>query len=184
MKIGAGVAVAVGAAAVGGYLYTRPKPPPPEKNPIVIGLQAELTGIGSLYGAWYQRVTQRGVDYINSQLGGIAGRPIKLAIEDTATDAAVGARKVRKLILDDKADFINGALFSNVLLASVPVAKELKTIYFANSEDYGVVSGEGNRYVFQIITDVRAQITSIVDWVLENVGKKWSAIYPDYAFGY
>lgn len=184
LKIGAGAAVAVGAAAVGGYLYTRPKPPPPEKNPIVIGLQAELTGIGSLYGAWYQRVTQRGVDYINSQLGGIAGRPIKLVMEDTATDAAVGARKVRKLILDDKADFINGALFSNVLLASVPVAKELKTIYFANSEDYGIVSGEGNRYVFQIITDVRAQVTSIVDWILENVGMKWSVIYPDYAFGY
>ncbi len=184
LKIGAGVAVAVAAVGAGTYVVTRPKPPPPEEKPIIIGLQAELTGIGSLYGAWYQRVTQRGVDFINSQMGGIAGRPIKLVVEDTATDAAIGARKVRKLILDEKADFINGALFSNVLLASVPVAKELKTIYFANSEDYGVVSGDGNRYVFQIITDVRAQITSIIDWLLETLGKKWSMIYPDYAFGY
>lgn len=184
LKISAGIAVAAAAAGAGGYFITRPKPPPPEKNPIIIGLQAELTGIGSTYGVWYQRVTRRGVDFINTQMGGIAGRPIKLVVEDTATDAAVGARKVRKLILEDKADFINGALFSNVLLASVPVAKELKTVYFANSEDYGVVSGEGNRYIFQTITDVRAQITSIIDWILENLGKKWSMIYPDYAFGY
>ena len=184
LKIGAGVAIVAAAAGAGGYLATRPKPLPPEKNPIIIGMQAELTGIGSTYGAWYQRVAQRGADFINSQMDGIAGRPIKLIVEDTATDATVGARKVRKLILEDNADFINGALFSNVLLASVPVAKELKTVYFANSEDYGVVSGEGNRYIFQTITDVRAQITSIIDWILENLGKKWSMIYPDYAFGY
>jgi len=184
LKVGAGVAAAAAATGIGVYFATRPTPPPPEQNPITIGLQAELTGIGSVYGAWYKRVTQRGVDFMNNEMGGIADRPIKLVIEDTATDAAIGARKVRKLILEEKADFINGALFSNVLLASVPAAKELKTVYFANSEDYGVVSGEGNRYIFQTITDVRAQVTSIVDWILGNVGKKWSMIYPDYAFGY
>jgi branched-chain amino acid transport system substrate-binding protein len=184
LKVGAGVAAAAGATGLGVYFATRPTLPPTEENPITIGLQAELTGAGSSYGAWYRRVTQHGVDFINNEMGGIADRPVKLVIEDTATDAAIGARKVRKLILEDKVDFVNGALFSNVLLASVPVAKELKTIYFANSEDYGVVSGEGNRYVFQTITDVRAQVTSIVDWLLDNVGKSWSVIFPDYAFGY
>lgn len=185
LKIGVAAAIAA-AGGVGGYLawqLTRP-PTPTGQQPITIGLQAELTGIGALYGRWYERVTRGAVALINRELDGIGGRPIELAVEDTATDAAVGARKARKLILEDNADFINGALFSNVLLASVPVAQELKTIYFANSEDYGVVAGQGNRYVFQVITDVRAQVTSIVDWLLQNVGRRFSMMFPDYDFGW
>jgi branched-chain amino acid transport system substrate-binding protein len=53
------------------------------------------------------------------------------------------------------------------------------------SEGYHVASGALNRYVFQPgITDVRAQITAVAGWILKNLGKKVTLIFPDYAFGH
>ena len=40
-------------------------------NPIKIGFQAHRTGIGALYGRWYERTTNAAAKYINS-IGGIA----------------------------------------------------------------------------------------------------------------
>lgn len=156
----------------------------PAKNPIKIGFEVHRTGIGAVYGAWYERTTRAAVDLINS-MGGIDGRSIELIIEDDGTDPQRGAQVVEKFVLEYKVDFILGALFSNVVLAAAPRAGELKKPYFAVSEGYHVPSGTLNRYSFQPgITDVRSQVTAISKWVVDNLGKRITIIYPDYAFGY
>lgn len=152
-------------------------------EPILLGMQAHVTGVGADYGFWYVRVAKAAVNLVN-ELGGIAGRPVELVVEDDKTDPAEGPRAVRRLVLERGADFIIGTLFSDVLLKSVPEARRLRTIYFANSEDYAVSAGEGNRYTFQIIGDVRSQVKSIARWLVENLGRRWALIFPDYAFGY
>ena len=56
---------------------------------------------------------------------------------------------------------------------------------FVVSETTEVAAGNFNRYIFQTgITDVRAQITAIAPWVVNNAGKKVTMIIPDYIFGY
>ncbi|MEM3096760.1 MAG: ABC transporter substrate-binding protein [Nitrososphaerota archaeon] len=156
----------------------------PSKEPLKIGFEVHRTGIGAVYGAWYERTTKAAVALIN-EMGGIDGRPIELIIEDDGTDPQRGVQAVEKLVLEHKVDFILGALFSNVVLAAAPRAGELKKPYFAVSEGYHVPSGTLNRYSFQPgITDVRSQVTSIAGWVVNNLGKKITMIYPDYAFGY
>jgi branched-chain amino acid transport system substrate-binding protein len=53
------------------------------------------------------------------------------------------------------------------------------------SEGYHVPSGKLNRYVFQPgITDVRAQVTALAPWIVKNLWKKITMVFPDYAFGY
>jgi len=48
-----------------------------------------------------------------------------------------------------------------------------------------VASGKMNRYTFQPgITDVRAQVTALAPFILKNLGKKITMVFPDYAFGY
>ena len=48
-----------------------------------------------------------------------------------------------------------------------------------------MASGTLNRYVFQPgITDVRAQVQAMAPWVTDNLGKRVTMIFPDYAFGY
>ncbi len=153
-------------------------------RPIRIGFQVHQTGIGAAYGRWYERTTAAAVKLIN-ETGGIGGRPIELVVEDDGTDPKRGGEVVEKLASQHRVDFIFGTLFSHVVIGSAPRAKELKIPYFVVSEGYHVASGGLNRYVFQPgITDVRAQVTAISSWVLDNLGKNVTMIYPDYAFGY
>ena len=154
------------------------------EKPIRIGFQVHRTGIGAAYGRWYERTTAAAVKLIN-ETGGIAGRPIELVVEDDGTDPKRGAEVVEKLATHHKVDFIFGTLFSHVVSGSAPRAGELKIPYFGVSEGYHVAPGKLNRYVFQPgITDVRAQVTAISSWVLGNLGKNVTMVFPDYAFGY
>ncbi len=154
------------------------------KTPLRIGFQVHRTGIGAVYGRWYERTATAAVGLIN-EMGGIDGRPVQLVPEDDGTDPKRGVEVVEKLATQHKVDFIFGTLFSHVVIASSPRAGELKIPYFVVSEGYHVASGKLNRYVFQPgITDVRAQLTAISGWILNNLGKRITMIFPDYAFGY
>jgi len=77
--LGAGAAIA-GAGIIGSQLIdpvAKTAYAAGSDKPIRIGFQAHRTGIGALYGRWYERTTNAAAKYINS-IGGIAGRPIKL----------------------------------------------------------------------------------------------------------
>ncbi len=156
----------------------------PKGRPIRIGFQVHRTGIGAVYGRWYERTTSAAAKRIND-LGGIAGRPLEIVAEDDGTDPKRGPEIVEKLARQHKVDFVYGTLFSHVVIASAPRAGELKIPYFVVSEGYHVASGKLNRYVFQPgITDVRAQVTAMSSWFFDKLGKKVTMIFPDYAFGY
>ena len=153
-------------------------------EPIRIGFQVHRTGIGATYGRWYERTANAAAAYMNEN-GGIAGRPVEIVPEDDGTDPKRGAEVVEKLASQHKVDFVYGTLFSHVVIGSAPRAGELKIPYFVVSEGTHVASGSLNRYVFQPgITDVRAQVTAMAPWVMDNLGKRVTMMFPDYAFGY
>ena len=182
-------ALAVPAAAAGASLLLTAGGIPAVRaqgsdRPIRIGFQVHRTGIGAVYGRWYERTANAAAEYINT-LGGMAGRPVELVPEDDGTDPKRGAEVVEKLATQEKVDFVYGTLFSHVVIGSSPRAGELKIPYFVVSEGYHVASGKLNRYVFQPgITDVRSQVTAMAGWIMDNLGKKVAMVFPDYAFGY
>jgi branched-chain amino acid transport system substrate-binding protein len=154
------------------------------EEPIRIGLQAHLTGIGASYGYWYDKVSKAATKVINDG-GGIAGRPIELIVEDDATDPKRASEVMEKFASQHKCDFVFGPLFSHVAASSAARAGELKMPLLVNSETSELAAGNFNRYVFQIgNTNVRSQVTAISPWVVGNVGKKVTMIIPDYVFGY
>jgi branched-chain amino acid transport system substrate-binding protein len=176
----AGGAVALGAPATGPWVRRVGA----QTGPLRLGFQVHRTGIGAVYGRWYERTTTAAVKLINEK-GGIGGRPVEIVAEDDGTDPKRGAEVVEKLATQHKVDFIFGTLFSHVVIASAPRAGELKIPYLVVSEGYHVASGALNRYVFQPgITDVRAQITAVAGWIFKNLGKRVTLIFPDYAFGH
>ncbi len=187
LKAGAALAGAGALAGSGGHWPSatpRRAHAQPGKTPIKIGFQVHRTGIGAVYGRWYERTATAAANLINER-GGIAGRPVQLVPEDDGTDPKRGVEVVEKLATHHKVDFVYGTLFSHVVIASAPKAGELKIPYFVVSEGYHVASGKLNRYVFQPgITDVRAQVTAVASWFVKNLGKKITMIFPDYAFGY
>lgn len=176
---GIGAAAAM-TTAPGFVRYAQSQP----STPIRIGFQAHRTGIGAAYGRWYERTTAAAVKLINDG-GGINGRPVEIITEDDGTDAARGAEVVEKFANQHRTDIVYGTLFSHVVVGSAPAAGELKIPYYVVSEGYHVASGQMNRWVLQPgITDVRAQCRAVAPWISQNVGKKITMIYPDYAFGH
>lgn len=152
--------------------------------PIKLGFQLHRTGIGAAYGRWYERTAQAALKAVNDA-GGINGRPVEIVFEDDGTDPKRGAEVVEKLASQHGCDLIFGPLFSHVVIGSAPRAGELKVPYLVCSEGYHVASGMLNRWTMQPgITDVRAQVSSMAPWVLANLGKKVTMVFPDYAFGH
>lgn len=153
-------------------------------GPIKIGFQMHSTGIGASYGRWYGRTTQAAVKRLNEG-GGINGREVQIIVEDDGTDPKRGAEIVEKFATQHQCDMVFGTLFSHVVYGSAPRAGELKLPYFVCSEGFHVASGKLNRYTMQPgITDVRSQVQSMAPFIADNLGKKITMIYPDFAFGH
>lgn len=153
-------------------------------EPIRIGFQVHRTGIGASYGRWYDRTTEACVKKINAE-GGINGRPIEIVAEDDGTDPKRGAEVVEKFASQHKVDVSFGTLFSHVVYGSAPRAGELKMPYFVVSEGHHVASGNLNRYTLQPgITGVKSQVQAMAPFIAENLGKKVTMIFPDFAFGH
>lgn len=153
-------------------------------GPIKIGFQQHVTGIGASYGRWYGRTTEAAAARIN-EMGGINGREVQIIAEDDGTDPKRGAEVVEKLAKQHECDIAFGTLFSHVVYGSAPRAGELKIPYFVVSEGHHVASGALNRYTLQPgITDVKSQVIAMAPFVSENLGKKVTMIYPDFAFGH
>jgi branched-chain amino acid transport system substrate-binding protein len=151
-------------------------------GPIVIGHHCDLTGIISSWGVWHDKVAKAAVEIIN-QGGGIAGRKVELSTEDTESNPASGARKLRNLIQRSNAEFVIGSVHSGVMLSALPIATELKTIYFSIGEATEVTGAKGTRYSFRTGTDTYSIAAASMPWGVENLGKNWSIVYADYAFG-
>lgn len=161
-----------------------PRPVWSQAAPVKLGFQLHRTGIGAGYGRWYERTAQAALAAVNAA-GGINGRPVEIIFEDDGTDPKRGAEVVEKLVNQHGVDLIFGPLFSHVVIGSAPRAGELKVPYLVCSEGFHVASGMLNRWCLQPgITDVRSQVTAMAPWVSQNLGKKVTMIYPDYAFGY
>jgi len=153
-------------------------------EPIRIGFQVHRTGIGAAYGRWYERTTTAVAKFINDG-GGINGRRVEIIAEDDGTDPKRGAEVVEKFATQYKCDIAYGTLFSHVVIGSAPRAGELKLPYFVVSEGHHVASGMLNRYTLQPgITDVKSQVLAMAPFVAQNLGKKITMIFPDFAFGH
>lgn len=152
-------------------------------GPIVIGHHCELTGGFASWGYWHNKCALAAAKLINEQ-GGIAGRKLELITEDTESNPAAGARKLRSLVQRNNAGFIVGSVHSGVMLASIPVATELKTIYFSSGEATEATGEKGTRYSFRTGTDTYGLAAAGAPWAYENLGKRWTIISPDYAWGH
>jgi branched-chain amino acid transport system substrate-binding protein len=152
-------------------------------EPINIGLQTELTGILASYGYWYEKAANAAVDRLNAK-GGIAGRKVVLAVENTATKVDVGVATAEKLIKRNNADFLIGSLHTGVATGSVKICRDLNTLYFSCAKADEITGEAGNRYLFRICTnsEMEAQ-ASVSPTLIKDLGKRWSVIYADYSWG-
>jgi len=152
-------------------------------EPIVIGHQCELTGWDAATGYWRNLTAVKMTDWINAN-GGIAGRPVKLVTVDTKSDVDAGVNQLRYLMLEEKVDFIIGSELSSIAIASAKLANENKTLYMTMSTG-AVTTNAPNAvpYQFRMTTNSAAEAIGASQKYVDLVGKKWTILYVDYAWG-
>jgi len=111
--------------ALAAMLVTMPHSGAQQQN-AKIGLFLELTG-GSA--STTSEASQFGVELAVQEInaaGGIAGRKLQLVVADTQTDPTVGVGEMKRLVQQEKVDFVFGPVISQILLAAAPVVNEAK----------------------------------------------------------
>ena len=154
------------------------------EKPIKIGMIQELTVGATEYGYWLSKVGKAAVAKLNAE-GGIAGRKVELIEYDTKFNPAYGAQMFKKLVLEDKVDFIMGSIHSGIQLACFPIAEQFKIPYFGGGAMASALTGKGAiPYYIRIHTHALMQAMAGWEWAFKNLGKKWAFVVADYAWGH
>src|SRR3954468_23661887 len=174
---------ALGATAIAPYLGA---PAFAQNTPVRIGVIAPKAGIAGTIGECGLRGTQFAVERINAA-GGIAGRKIELLVEEE-TNPKDSIERLRKLVLQDKVDCVQGVISSGVSLAMGAVAEEMKalTIFWDGTTQDGVKETMVNpRYVFKSTDNeceaVMGSLLAVKHW--KGKFKTVAGINPDYSYG-
>ena len=147
-------------------------------EPFKLGALVPITGIETHVGQSMKVSTEIAVEELNAK-GGVLGRPIRLIIEDEASDPAIAVQKARKLIREDGVSFMVGTLISAVRNAVVEVTEPERVPLFNPTYYEG---GLCNKHFFSTGALPNQQIDPFVPWMIDNVGKSFYLIGSDYVW--
>ena len=157
-----------------------------QNRPLRIGIIAPKAGMVGTIGECGLRGTQFAVDRINAA-GGIAGRKVELIVEEE-TNPKDSIERLRKLVLQDKVDCVQGIVSSGVSLAMGAVAEEMKAllIFWDGTTQDGVKETMPKpRYVFRSTDNeceaVMGSLLAIKHW--KGKFATIAGINPDYSYG-
>jgi branched-chain amino acid transport system substrate-binding protein len=100
-----------------------------KREKVVIGVLAPLS---LPEGSAQEKAARIAVEEINSK-GGILGYKVELVVGDDKLDPTVGSAEFRRLATIEKADVIIGGFSSGVMLATMEVMAETKTLFLADA---------------------------------------------------
>ena len=115
---------------------------------IRIGVAAPVTGHGANVGKREAIGAQAAVDVINAA-GGVDGVPLKLYIEDTASNPQEAVNAVRKLVGDHKVIAIVGPHYSSVGETTFPLGNRLKIVQVAVASSKPGLAAANRPYAFR-----------------------------------
>ncbi len=151
-------------------------------KPIRIGSLMDITGALYAAGVWGDKCAAAACKRINAE-GGIGGRKVEYVLEDTATNVQTSLRKLRKLVLDEKCDFILGSFSSAINTASAPLIQDLAVPHFVLGTALSLTGANANRYTFRGIGNARMGMIALGKVASGQIGKKYFCLGADYEWG-
>jgi branched-chain amino acid transport system substrate-binding protein len=113
---------------------------------VKIGFISTLSGPSAAIGVDIRDAFQLAVKMNGGKLGGL---PAEVIVGDDQFKPDVGRQLAEKNIRQDRVNFLTGIVFSNIMLASVPIAFENKTIYVSPNAAPSPMAGKDcNPYLF------------------------------------
>ncbi|HXI36207.1 MAG TPA: ABC transporter substrate-binding protein [Burkholderiales bacterium] len=113
---------------------------------VKIGFVSTLSGPSAALGVDIRDAFQLAIKLNGGKLGGL---PAEVQIADDQFKPDVGRQAAEKFVKLDKVNFLTGFVFSNIMLASVPVAFENRVIYVSpNAAPSPLAGKQCNPYFF------------------------------------
>jgi branched-chain amino acid transport system substrate-binding protein len=113
---------------------------------VKVGFISTLSGPSAALGVDIRDAFQLAVKLNGGKLGGL---PAEVLVGDDQFKPEVGRQLAEKYVKLDKVDFLTGIVFSNIMLAAVPLAFEAKTIYVSpNAAPSPLAGKQCNPYFF------------------------------------
>lgn len=152
---------------------------------VKIGLCNPLTGTYAAVGKNELTGCKLALEQINAK-GGILGKKAELLVEDsTSGDAGTAVQKSRKLIERDKINFLLGNVNSALALAQAQVSNEKGILHIVPGGHTDAITGATCHWnVFRVCNTTQMEANAVAGQLIQNAGKKWYYITPDYAFGH
>ena len=151
---------------------------------VKVGFVYIMSGPFSAYGQFAKKGAQLAVEEINAA-GGINGKKVEAFFEDSTGKPDVAIRVLRKLVFQEKVDFLIGLDSSGVAKTVVPSIPQMKTpLIITHAATPDVTGSVCNRYVFRISVNLAQNVKAAAMLASETDAKIWTTIGPDYAFGH
>jgi urea transport system substrate-binding protein len=142
---------------------------PSGEGPIRVGVIADQTGPLSIIGLANANVARMVIGDINAK-GGLLDRPLKLYLEDSATDDEVAAEVARTLVERDEVDVVAGGIYSSTRQAiKGPVVKEARRLYIYPEQYEG---RESDPLIFCTGPVPAQQVDLFIPWLMRETGAK------------
>ena len=154
------------------------------EQPVKIGMVDPVTGTYAALGTSEIEGAKMAIEEINAK-GGVLGRPLQMFVEDSAADPGQAVQKARKLVGQQKVDFLMGAVSSAVSLSLNQTAAGLGILYMDTGGHTDPVTGTECRWTtFRICSTTWMLAAGNFQTLLQKFGKRWYFITPDYAYGH
>ena len=143
-----------------------------ETPDILLGMTTALSGPTSELGIAMRDGVLSGLERIN-QSGGIQGRRLKLLVLDDGYEPYRAAANMRTLIEEKQVLAIIGNVGTPTAIATVPIAVEQKTLFFAPFTGAGLLRRHPpERYVINYRASYEQEIEAMVEALIEQGGLK------------
>ncbi|MEM3734913.1 MAG: ABC transporter substrate-binding protein [Nitrososphaerales archaeon] len=131
---------------------------------IKIGVLCDLSGPIGPVGAHFYQGAHLAAKIVNDT-GGIGGKPIKIIIEDTKTDAQAALDAARKLIEVDGVQVLVGPITSVATLTVAKYVNDRKVPTIATISSAAKITELGDDYVFRVQESEVHQLRAVVDLI-------------------
>lgn len=102
---------------------------------------------------------------------------------DTETDPSAGTQAARRLIQEDGANYLMGAISSSTALALNEVAEEEGVIYNPGGAAVPITGANCNEWVFRAETNTAQIAEAVAGYTVNNLGTRVWFHIADYAYG-
>ncbi|MBI3222536.1 MAG: ABC transporter substrate-binding protein [Nitrosomonadales bacterium] len=151
---------------------------PTASKPVRIGVLHSLTGTMASSEAKLVDALHLAIEEANAA-GGINGRKIEASVVDCRSDAAYCAQQAERLIVEEKVSALFGCWTSVCRKAVKPIVEKHRHLLFYPLQYEGL---EQSHDIVYTGAAPNQQLIPMVNWALQNYGKRAYLIGSDYVF--